>query len=116
MVQDWWCSFLKQSRLTLLGLKVSLLAVTLPAPTPHIQRMKSHASLVFPCVASNSKAAAVTIGISFNGLVFPTSMIVSTSQGAPKNEVDPGYVTAPYSVGASIACRAHGNNLYGYEG
>jgi hypothetical protein len=37
------------------------------------------------------------------GLLVPASMIVLTSQGAPKKEADPGYVTAPFSVGASIA-------------
>ncbi len=110
MIQDWWRSLLKHSRLALLGLRVNLVAVTLPAPTPCTQRMKSPAwlaavvvySLLFPCVALNSKAAAVTIGTSLKGLLVPTSMIVSTSQGAPKKEADPGYVTVPFSAGVQL--------------
>jgi hypothetical protein len=43
MVQDWWHSFFKYSRPALLGSKVSLVAVTLPALTPHAQRTKSPA-------------------------------------------------------------------------
>jgi hypothetical protein len=97
--------------LALTLLKVSLVAMTLPVPTPHAQRMKSPVwvaavvvhSLLFLCVASNLKAAVVTIGISLKGLLVPASMIILISQGAPKNEVNPGYVTAPYSVGALIA-------------
>jgi hypothetical protein len=41
MVQDWWCSFLKCSRPAFLGSKKSLVAVTLPSPTSHAQKMKS---------------------------------------------------------------------------
>jgi hypothetical protein len=51
----------------------------------------------------NSKAAAVTVGISLKGLLVAASMIVLASQEAPKKEADPGYITAPFSAGASIA-------------
>jgi hypothetical protein len=59
--------------------------------------------LLFWCVALNSKAAAITVGISLKGLLVAASMIVLASQGAPKKEAYPGYVTALFSAGASIA-------------
>ncbi len=107
MIQDWWHSFSKRSKSASLGSEVSLVPLTLPAPTPHAQRMKSPVwlaavvvcSLLYNlCFASNLKTAAVTIGISLKGLLVPASMIVLTSQGAPKNEADPGHITAPFSV------------------
>jgi hypothetical protein len=109
MIEDWWCSFLKHSRSVSLELKVSLVAVSLPAQTLHAQRVKFPAwlaavvvyYLLYPCVTSNLKAAAVALGICLKRLLVPATMIVLTSQGAPKNEVGP--VLSPISVGASIA-------------
>ncbi len=60
-------------------------------------------SALFPCVILNLKSTTVTTGISLKGLLVPASMIVLPSQGAPKNEANPGYVTALFSVGASTA-------------
>ncbi len=41
VMQDWWHSILKCSRLVSFGSIVSLVADTQPALTPHAQRMKS---------------------------------------------------------------------------
>ncbi len=89
---------MKWSKSLSLGSKVILVAETCPVPSPHAQRMISPGwldagvvySALFSCLASNSKAAVFTAGISLEQLLVPASIIMLTSQGAAKNDAELG--------------------------
>ncbi len=73
----WWHWVLKGLRLVLFGSIEKLVLVTLPAPTPHAQRMKSPAlSVAFvmysasaSCPSLKVLATAFTIAIRWKGLL-----------------------------------------------
>ena len=97
-MSDWWHWVLKSSRSVSFESIEKLVLVTLPAPTPHAQRMKSPAlSVAFVmysasalCSSSKVLAAAFTIAIRWKGLLEFAAMTVLTSQGAARKEADPG--------------------------
>ncbi len=94
----WWHWVLKSSRLVLFWSIEKLVLVTLPAPTPHAQRMKSPAlSVAFvmysastSCSLSKVLAAALTTAIRWKGLLEFAAMTALTSKGAARKEADPG--------------------------
>ncbi len=89
---------MKSSRLVSFGSIEKLVLVTLPAPTPHAQKMKSPAlSVAFVMYSASTScsllkvlAAALTTAIMWKGLLEFAVMTVLTSQGAARKEADPG--------------------------
>ncbi len=86
-----WClSILKSSRLMLVGSKMQLVALTLPALTAHAQSKKSPArssadvmqSSSSSCSSSKAVAAAFTIVINRKGSLEFAAITASASQGA----------------------------------
>ncbi len=89
---------LEMLKISVIGVKVILVAETYPAPAPHAQRIKSPVwsqafvmySALFLCSVSKAAAAVFTAGMRLEWLLVPAAMMTSTSQGVAKKDADPG--------------------------